>query len=144
MASTPLGDIPGGRFFFPSVSSYASLASGGANAKLDHIGPFDHNIRVRSVYWQPTGADHAASQSASYRRLTLRNAGTAGTATAIIGSLNASATLASLGTRAFTVDTAVTVASGQILVFSQETVGAAEANGTILVAGRFALSYEII
>src|SRR6266511_615931 len=122
MASTKLGDVPDARFFFPSVSSYAALTSAAANARLDSLGPFDHNIRVRAVYWQPTGADHSATQSASYRRFTLYNGGVSGTVSASasrIASLNASSTVASFGTAAFTVNTAATVASGQTVFFSQ-------------------------
>ena len=144
MAATYLGDIPGARFHIASVSAHASVASNGAAARLDSLGPFDHNIRVRNVYWQPTAADHAMTSTASYRQLTLRNGGAAGTGTAIIGSLNLTATLASLGVRAFTMDSTATVASGAQIYLSHGTVGGDHANGSVLVAGRFALSYEVI
>lgn len=146
MASTRLGDIPGARFHAPAVVTNASAASGGANARIGQFGPFQHNVRVRNVDWAPTSADQGAN-TASYRRLSLYNGGTAGTVTATasrIGSLNLSASKASLAPVAFTVDTTVTVASGAVLYFSQETVGGAEATGTVLQAGTFAVAYEII
>lgn len=147
MGKVPQGDIPGNRHHIPLVFTHASVASGGANARLGQVGPFAFDIRMRNVWWSPTGADHAATQSASYRRLSVYNGGTAGTATATasrMASLNNSASQASLGAVAFTTDSAVTLSSGQIAFFSQETVGAADANGTVLVAGQFALAYEIL
>jgi len=147
MASTRLGDIPGARFHAPLVVTHASAASGGANARLGQFGPFDHDLRVRGAYWTPTGADNAGTSTASYRRLSLYNGGASGTVTATasrLASLNLTATRASLGPVAMTVDTAVTVASGAALYFSQETVGAASATNTQLEAGQFAIAYEVI
>lgn len=146
MANTQLGDIPGARFHAPAVVTHASAASSGANAYLGQFGPFQHNVRVRNVAWAATSADQGAN-TASYRRLSLYNGGTAGTVTATasrIGSLNLSASQASRGTSAFTIDTTVTVASGAILYFSQETVGGLDATGTVLQAGTLAVAYEII
>jgi len=148
MASTPLGDIAGARFI-EQTETFAAVASGGANARLvGPLGPFPHNIRARALYYVPTTADQAATQTASYRRLSLYNGGTAGTATSTasrMASHNLIASQASLGALAWgTVDTTVTAASGSVLYFSQETVGAAEANGTVLAGGKFSLHYEII
>ena len=147
MASTALGDIPGARFHVPVVVTHASVASGGANARLGQIGPFAHDIRVRNAWWTPTGADNGGTNTASYRRLSLYNGGSAGTATATanrVASLNLTASKASLAPAAMTVDTTVTVASGAILYASQETVGGASATNTQLEAGQFALAYEVI
>jgi|SRR5688572_11357208 len=147
MGKVPQGDIPGNRHHVPLLATHASVASGGANARLSQFGPFAFDIRMRNVWWSPTGADHAATQSASYRRLSVYNGGSAGTVTASasrMASLNNSASQASLGAVPFVVDTTVTLGSGQIGYFSQETVGAADANGTVLVAGQFSLAYEII
>ena len=146
MASTALGDIPGARFHAPVVGTHASVASNGAAARLGQIGPFAHNIRMRNIWHSPTGADQGAN-TASYRRLSVYNGGTAGTVTATasrIASLNYSASLASLGARALTVDTTVTLASGEIAYFSQETVGGDDATGTVLRAGQFSVAYEVI
>lgn len=144
MASVPLGDIIGARFPLPHFATHASVASNGANAKIAQIGPFPHNIRIRTAQWTPTGADNAATEAASYRRLTLCNGGTTGTSTSIIASLNMTASAASLAPVSMTVDTTNTLAAGQVLVASQETVGAAHATGTVLAAGQFALGYEVI
>lgn len=145
MASTPLGDIPGARFHEPIVATHAAIASGGANARLGQFGPFAHPIRMRNVWWTPTGADQAATQSASYRRLNLYVGGVSGTASASsMASIAMSASAASLAPVAMTVDTTVTLASGAVAYFSQATVGAAEANGTVLVAGQFSCAYEVV
>ena len=148
MASTRLGDIPNARFHVPLVFTHASVASGGANARLGQVGPFAHPIRLRSAWWTPTGADNAGTSTASHRRLSIYNGGTAGTATATasrLASLNLTASKASLAPVAMTVvDTTHTVATGQILYFSQETVGGASATNTDLAAGQVALAYEVV
>ena len=142
MASTPKGDIPGARDHVHGIAN-ASVASNGANGTIAPIGPLAHNIRVRNFWWTPTGADQAA-HTASYRRLSLVNGGAAGTGTAIVASLNLTASHASLGAVAGVVDTTQSVASGSVLYLKQITVGGASAGVTELEAGSFALSYEII
>ncbi|MEK9722023.1 MAG: hypothetical protein VW405_00885 [Rhodospirillaceae bacterium] len=147
MASTKLGDIPGARFHAPHVATHASVASNGAVARLGPIGPFAHDIRVRSAWWTPTGADNsitATNVSASYRVLSLVNGGTTGTGTTVVASLVNTATAASLAPIAMTVVTTATVASGAILYFSQATVGGALADGTTLAAGAFSVAFEVI
>lgn len=128
----------------------ASVASNGANARLGQF-YVSRDIRVKSAVWMPTGANQAtvgtATTSATYRRLELYNGGTSGTVTATasrIGSLNLTASLASLGSRGFTIDTTVTAASGSILYFSQSTVGGTDNDGTILAAGSISFVYETI
>lgn len=138
-----LGDIIGNRIGVPALAAHASVASNGADGSLGQIGPFPYNIRVRSAWWTPTGADQGAN-TASYRQLSLRNGGTAGTGTAVVASLNLTASKASLAPAEMTVDTTVTLASGAVLVASQATVGGTDATGTVLRAGQFALAYEII
>ena len=144
MASTPLGDISGARFHAPAVVQNATVASGGANALIGVAGPFEHPIRVRGAYWIPTGGANSATQTATYRRLSVVNLGTGGAGTAVVASLNLTASLASLVGRALTVDTTATVAAGEVLAVSQATVGGTDANGTVLQAGSFALNYEVI
>lgn len=144
--SNMLGDIPGARFIAPIVTN-AAIASNGANARLGQFGPFPYDIRPRAAWWTPTGADQAATQTGSYRRLSLYNGGPAGTATATgsrMASLNLVASAASLGPVAMSVNTAVTVPAGAVVYASQETVGGAEAGGTVMVAGQAQLAYEII
>lgn len=147
MGATFQSDIPDNRYHLPLVATHASAASDGANARIGQFGPFGRNIRVRNAWWSPTGADNDATITASYRRMSLYNGAALGTATATanrLASLNLTASQASLGALAMTVDSTVTVASGAILYASQETVGAAHANGTVLRAGQFSLSYEEI
>lgn len=144
--SNMLGDIPNARFGLP-LGTVAAVASGGANARLMNFGPFPFDIRLRAGWWQPTGADQAATSTASYRRISVYHGGAAGTATATasrMASLNMTASIASFGTASFTVDSTVTVASGNTIYMSQETVGGTETNGTVLAAGQAMLWYEII
>ena len=147
MASTPLGDIPGARHGGEGIAATnASVASAGANARLGQFGPFAHNIRIRNAWWTPTDADQAATQSASYRRLSIYDGGAAGTATATanrVASLNVSASQASLGPMAFTTLDRI-ISAGNVVYWSQETVGAADANGTVLRAGQLAFAYEVM
>lgn len=152
MAATPIGDIPGARFHEAVLASFASLSSAAAVGVLPpYFGPFAHNIRIRNVWFTPTAANNSATQSASYRLLSLYNGGTAGTATATgarVANYSASATLASLAPVAFNIvdatGTTQTIASGSILYFSQTTIGAADSNGTVLVAGNLTLAYEVV
>ncbi len=40
--------------------------------------------------------------------------------------------------------TSLLVASGNVLYFSQETVGGTDANGTVLPAGQFSVAFEVV
>ena len=143
---TGLGDVIGNRIPVTSVSSHAAVASNGAGARLDTLGPFPFDIRVRNAWWNAISADMAIN-TASYRRMSLYNGGATGTVTATasrMASLNITASVASFGASAFTVLTAVTAASGEILYFSQETVGGDHNAGTALPTGQFSIAYEII
>lgn len=145
--SSQLGDIPGARFHQPAVVQVSSVASGGATGRIGQFGPFALDIRFRNVWYSPTSGDQSSTQTATYRRLSLFNGGTSGTATAAasrMASLNLSASQASLGAAAFAVDTTQTLASGQIAYFSQDTVGGIDANGTVLQAGYFSVAYEVV
>lgn len=142
MANTALGDIPGARFPLPRVT-VGAVTSAAANALVDtNFGPFPHDIRVRNLYFIPTAADQGAA--ASYRRITALNRGTSGTGTTIIGSINLSASKASMQAASFVVDSTLTLAAGAMLAFSQLTVGGTDATGTVLQAGVIAGSYEVI
>lgn len=142
MANTFLGDIPGARFLMGPVAN-ASAASNGAGALIGAVGVAPHDMRVRAAYWQATGADQGAN-TASYRRLTVVNGGTAGTGTAIVASINLSASKASLVPNSMTVDTSVTIPAGAVLYASHATIGGDDATGTVLRAGAFILAYEVI
>lgn len=147
MANNPLGDIVGARFHEANLTQNASVASNGANAVLAYFGPFTNNIRIRDVFWMASGASNAATKTGSYRQLIVQDGGVAGTVTTtakIVASVNLTATVAQFSTTNFTVNTAVTVPAGDILYISQSTVGGTDANGTVLVAGQFALDWEVI
>lgn len=147
MGKVPEGDIPGNRHHVFNAATNAAVASGGANGRLGQIGPLAFDVRARNLWWSPATADQTSTQSATYRRFSMYNGGTAGTATAStsrMASLNMTASLASLGAVAGTVDTTITLASGQIAYFSQETVGGTDANGTNLAAGALTIAYEIL
>src|SRR3972149_650420 len=100
MGRNYLADIPG-NFFVAHLGSSAAIASGGANGRLsmDFVAPA--NLKVLSVWKVGLGAAEVtvgtATSSASYRRTRLLNGGTAGTAAAIMASLNATAPAARPG-----------------------------------------------
>jgi hypothetical protein len=130
----------------------ASLASDGANARLGAI-LLRRDARIKSIAYIPTGADNALSAgtaitSASYRRITIVNGGTAGTGTTVLASINNTASVASFGTSGGsltgTAVSQVSAASGEVLVLSQATVGAATANGTTMAAGVISITYETL
>jgi hypothetical protein len=151
MASTPEGDIPGLRGAEGSIVSFGAVASGGANAILGFFGPYPWPIRVRNAWYIPTSGNQSATQTGTFRRLSAYNGGPVGTVTATanrVASLNLVATVGSNSPAAFSIvdptGTTETIAAGNMLYFSQETVGGTDANGTVLAGGQFALAYEIV
>lgn len=147
MGKSILADIPG-NFFVARLGSVAAIASGGANARLQNCFVAPADLKVLSAWKVNLAADEVtvgtATSSASYRRHTVVNGGTAGTGTAIIASINATASAASLGSRAFTLTTNNTVTSGGIIYGSQLTVGAATADGTDAAACEIQIAYELL
>jgi hypothetical protein len=147
MGSTKLGDIPSGAIAGQTIS-HASVASNGANAAILAIGVGNwrapQNVTIVSAHWEPTGADSAVTNTTSYRTLTLINGGSAGTGTAVLASVALTATTASNTLRALTLASVPTVAEGSVVAFSHATVGGAETNGTVLVAGQARFSYRPI
>lgn len=146
-----IGDIPSGSWRGEFIS-HASIASNGASAAYG-IGTDAQRFRVPQdsivlgAEWEATGASQAASVSGSYRRFTAYNGGTGGAGTAVLGSLNLSATLAADATRAFTMQTAtslLTVPAGAIIAVSQTTVGGNESNGSVVVAGGVHIKFRPI
>lgn len=128
------------------IGSAASAASNGANAllpDLHFVAPY--NLRIVSAWaMNQTKSDvtvGTATSSASYRRVNLitNTAGT-GSGTDIVASLNATASAASLATRAFTT-VASTVPAGAIVLASHLTVGAATADGTDLAERLYSIAY---
>lgn len=148
MGQSPLADIPG-NFFAVKIGSSAAIASNGANARLADIGfVAPAPLRILSAWKHNLAADEVtagtAISSASYRRHRLHNGGSLGTATAIIGSFNGTASQGSLGARSFTIDTTATMAAGEILYASHLTVGAATADGTDAAAALWQIAYQLL
>ena len=143
--ATFFGDIPGGA---PSVTpelTIASVASNGAAASARVAFRAPQAIRITHAWWQPdTVAQATASATASYRRLSLINGGQGLAGTTVLGSLNLTASLQSLATRAFTLASTPTLAAGDTLIFSHATVGGDQSEGTVLRAGTLFVGYRPI
>ncbi len=139
------GDIPGGAPCATPELLVASVASNGAAATARVAFRAPQAIRVVGAWWQPdTVAQATASASASYRQLKLINGGQGQAGTVVLGSLNLTASLQSLATRAFTLASTPTLAAGDTLIFSHATVGGDNAEGTVLRAGTLFVQYRPI
>ena len=148
MGQSFLADIPGNHFV-ANLGTVAAIASNGANAKLGAVGfVAPANLRILSAWKHNLSAAEVTAatsiSSASYRRHVIGNGGSAGTATTILASLNATSSAAASGSRAFSVDTTLTVAAGEIIHYSQLTVGAATADGTDAAACALQIAYQLI
>lgn len=128
------------------LGTAAAVASNGADAilgDLKFVAPYA--LQIVSAWAENQVASDVtvgtATSSASYRRVTLitNTAGT-GSGTDIVASLNATASLASNATRAFTVVTS-TVPAGAIVMASQLTVGAQTADGTDSAVRTYQIAY---
>lgn len=137
-----------GNHYEAHLGSTAAIASGGANGRLVNGFVAPGNLRILAAWRHNLGADEVtagtAVSSASYRRLMLRNGGSAGTATVILASSNAQTSAASLGSRGFSLVATPTASQGDILYFDHLTVGAATANGTDMASGILQVSYQLI
>jgi len=148
MAKNRLGDIPGARFHVGPIANN-SVASNGGNARIGQVGPFSFDVRVKSVVWTPIGSAHTvstATSTATYRRMSVYNGGTAGTASASsnrLASLDLTDSVPQYGAAAFEVNDDHVVKAGEIVYFSQETVGGTDANATVLPAGQLQVEYEV-
>lgn len=132
-----------------NLGTVAAIASNGANARPGAVGfVAHHDMRLLSVWKHNLSAAEVtvgtATSSASYRRHMIRNGGSAGTATTIVASLNATASAASLGSRAFAVDSTLTISRGDVVYYDQITVGAATADGTDAAACGLTAAYQLI
>ena len=135
MGTTFLGDIPNGELTGP-VSTFASVASAGASSQAVIPWRAPQKIKLTSALFAPdTVIQNSTGATASYRRITLINGGQLGTGTVVLGSINLNASQDSLATRAFTLASNPTMTKGDVLITKQETVGAADAEGTVLRAG---------
>lgn len=129
------------------IGTSAAVASNGAGAILSDVqwvAPY--NLQIVSAWAANISASDVTkgtdTTSASYRRVTLvtNTAGT-GTGTNIVASLNATASCASLFTRAFAT-VASTVPAGAILLASHLTVGAETGDGTDMAARIYHIAYQ--
>lgn len=132
------------------LGTTAAIASNGSDAILPDVGfVAPANLVILSAWkLNMTASDvtkGTATTSASYRRFNLivNTAGT-GSGTTIVASMNATASLASLVTRAFAADSTLTVPAGAILLCSHLTVGAATADGTDAAAAIFEIAYQYV
>jgi hypothetical protein len=147
MASTPQGDIPGNRGVEGYAGTVAAVASGGAGAVIGYLGPYPWPIRVRNFWFTPTSANQAATNTASFRQISVYNGGPTGTATATqnrVAILNATASSASFTPIPNTSTVDQTIPSGNLIYFSQGTVGGNDSNGTVLAGGQLSLAYEVM
>jgi hypothetical protein len=124
--------------------SITNAASNGATARTAPFAAFHRDYRPTVFYFSPTGADATGSSTATYRQLLVLNGGTSGTGTQVLASLNLVASLASWGTRAFTVNTSVTVASNSVIYFKQTTVGSGDHANCVMPAASIFGAVEFI
>ena len=147
MGSTMLGDLASGSLR-GMVISHASVASNGANAVISNIGALNFRapqaITIVEAWWEPTGADSAVTNTSSFRRLTIVNGGASGLGTTVLGTLDNTTSQASNTLKSVTMVAGNSVAQGHNVCFSHATVGGAETNGTVLVAGNVHFTYRPI
>lgn len=152
MGKSYIADIPyvaGEGHGVIQLGTVAAIASNGANAKPGAVGFVAHaDMRLVAAWKHNLSASEVtvgtATSSASYRAHYIGNGGSAGTATTRVGSLLATSSAAASGSRAFTVDSTITIAKGDIVHYSQLTVGAATADGTDAAACAIQVAYALI
>ena len=148
MGKSFLADIPD-NFFVAHLGSVAAVASNGAGAIIEtakFVAPA--NLLILSAWRCNISASDVtvgtATSSASYRRVNILNGGTAGSGTTIMASLNATASAASITTRAFATTANNTCTAGAIIYASHLTVGAATADGTDMAASTLHFAYRLL
>lgn len=138
MGASFLADIPGNAFRV--VYHNAAIASDGAASRFAMFRA-PANLQITAAYWVPYGADQGAD-TGSYRKLSIVNGGTDGTATTVVASIALTASKASFSINALT--GSATVAASAAVVFSQTTVGGDDATGTVLRAGVVQVEYQLL
>lgn len=139
MGNSRLADIPGAEFVGGQMDN-ASVASNGAGALIGYVFVAPADINIVNAWWTPTGANTTAN-TASYRALTLVNGGAAGAGTVVLASIVTTVTHASNTPIAFS--GSGSVASGGQVALSQATVGGDHSAGTVLIAGRTSVTYQL-
>lgn len=137
-----------GNHYNARLGTVVAVASGDANARPTDcswvapangklVGVWKHGLQANEV------TKGTATTSASFRRHTINNGGSAGTATTILASLNATSSQASLGSRGYALAATPTFSQGDILYASHLTVGAATADGTDAAACIVEFEYQL-
>jgi len=138
MGATQQSDIPGN--VYRDIYHNASVASDGAAARYS-IFRAPQSIKVTAAYWSPYDDDQTGNAT-SYRRVAVVNGGTAGTGTTVIASLNITASKASMSLNALT--GTATASVGEVMIFSQVTVGGDKDDETELRAGMLQVEYQLL
>lgn len=135
--------------FIHRLGTVGAVASNGAGAIPDDtrfIAPY--NMQILSAWRSNISASDVtkgtATSSASYRRMTIVNGSTDGSGTTVMASLNATASCASLNSRAFATTANNTIAAGCHMFASHLTVGAATADGTDMAANILFIAYSLL
>lgn len=143
MGSNFQADIAGN--WLPLSYEVQAIASnGGAAAYALFVAP--QAMRVTAFWYCPDSGDQAitASDSASYRRLTIIDGGAAGTGTVVMGTLNLQTSVASKGYADGTMATTpVTLDAGDVVLFSQGSVGGNHNVNTVLAKGKIFAQCEL-
>ena len=132
------------------LGTTAAVASNGADAILpDTMFVAPVALSVISAWRLNISASDVtkgtATTSASYRRVNLvANVTGSGSGTTIVASQNATASAASLVTRAFATTANNTVPAGAVILASHLSVGAATADGTDMAAAIFEIAYQLV
>jgi len=148
MGTTFAGDIPSGAFGVGVISN-AVLASNGAAATYGGAGAAEkwrapQNLTIVDAWWEPSGADNAATSLTSYRLVKLVQGSTDATGTVVLGSVAMSATLASDTQRAMTLATTPTVSKGYVVMAAQISVGGNHSVGTVTAEGQTRFTFRPI
>ena len=148
MGTTFAGDIASGAFGV-GVISHAALASDGAAATYGGAGAAEkwrapQNVIIVNAWWEPSGANNAATSLTSYRLMKLVNGSTDATGTVVLGSVALSATLASNIQRAMTLASNPTVSQGYVVMAAQVSVGGNHSVGTVTQEGQVRFTYRPI
>ena len=148
MGTTFAGDIPDGSFGV-GVISQAVLASDGGAATYGGAGAAEkwrapQDIIIVDAWWEPSGANNAATVTTSYRLLKLVNGSTDATGTVVLGSVAMTASLGSNTQRAMTLAASPTVSKGYVVMAAQTSVGGNHSVGTVTAEGQTRFTYRPI
>ena len=136
-----LADIPGNKFEFVGFTPSATVASNGASTK-EILFRAQADMTIQAAYALPQSGDQGG-HGTSYRKVAVFNGGAAGAGTDAIGSYGFTASKAQYGVQALFTGGTVTVAAGDVVCFSQVTVGGNKNTETIVAAGKLIVEYRL-